>query len=239
MSNLDVKYLEIFMNHYQEEGEYGRTHAYDLFHNKFKGALQIEKPAPEIYDDLACHLYAFLGNWGMLRGRGFLLQLNYKSLIPTIKIVSEPKYRRLLDIDITKLSVEEEENYCKDILDLKERISTTFNEVSCYKFDLKKKEYVRKKINVSDTFVGEVLMGTLGCYISCDDYTRECLKEYSIPKTFNKEQIAGLVKLIKANVKIFNQYMTSEKNINTNCDYSVMKILDSALWQEGCMKNKK
>ena len=227
------------MNHYQEEGELGRGHAYDLFHNEFKGALQIEKQNPKIYDDLACHLYAFLGNWGMLRGSGFLLQLNYKSLIPTIEIVSEPKYRWLLDIDITKLSAEEEENYCKDILDLKERISTTFNEIPCYKFDLEKKEYVRKKINVSDTFVGEVLMGTLGCYMSCDEYTKKCLKEYSIPQSFNKEQIAGLVKLVKENVKIFNQYMTSEKNINTNCDYSVMKLLDSALWQEGCMKNKK
>lgn len=145
MSNLDAEYLDIFMDQYTKEGENGRTHAYDLFHNKFKGALQIEKPAPEIYDDLACHLYTFLGNWGMLRGSGFLLQLNYKSLIPTIKIVSEQKYRRLLDIDITKLPVEKEENYCKEILELKERISNTFKEVQCYKFDLKKKEYVRKK----------------------------------------------------------------------------------------------
>lgn len=236
MSNLNVKYLEIFMNHYQEEGEYGRTHAYDLFHNKFKGALQIEKPAPEIYDDLACHLYAFLGNWGMLRGRGFLLQLNYKSIIPIIEIVSEPKYRWLLDIDITKLPVEEEEKYCNDILDLKKHISNTFKEVQCYKFDLKKKEYVRKKINVSDTFVGEVLMGTLGCYISCDDYTRECLKEYSIPKTFNKEQIAGLIKLIKSNVETFTHYADLKKSINTGCDYSVMKLLDITLWQEGIIK---
>lgn len=236
MSNLDVKYLEIFMNHYQEEGEYGRTHAYDLFHNEFKNALPIEKTDSEIYDVLACHLYTFLGNWGMLRGSGFLLQLNYKSLIPTIKIVSEQKYRRLLDIDITKLSAEEEENYCKDILELKERISTTFNEIPCYKFDLKKKEYVRKKINVSDTFVGEVLMGTLGCYISCDEYTKESLKEYSIPKTFNKEQIAGLIKLIKSNVETFTHYADLKKSINTDCVYSVMKLLDIALWQEGIIK---
>lgn len=236
MSNLDAEYLDIFMDQYTKEGENGRTHAYDLFHNEFKNALPIEKTDSEIYDVLACHLYAFLGNWGMLRGSGFLLQLNYKSLIPTIKIVSEPKYRWLLDIDITKLSVEKEENYCKDILELKERISNTFKEVQCYKFDLKKKEYVRKKINVSDTFVGEVLMGTLGCYISCDDYTRECLKEYSIPKTFNKEQIAGLVKLIKSNVETFTHYADLKKNINTGCDYSVMKLLDITLWQEGIIK---
>lgn len=236
MPNLDVKYLEIFMNHYQEEDELGRGHAYNLFHNEFKNALPIEKTDSEIYDVLACHLYTFLGNWGMLRGSGFLLQLNYKSLIPTIKIVSEQKYRRLLDIDITELSVEKEENYCKDILELKERISNTFKEVQCYKFDLKKKEYVRKKINVSDTFVGEVLMGTLGCYISCDDYTRECLKEYSIPKTFNKEQIAGLIKLIKSNVETFTHYADLKKSINTGCDYSVMKLLDITLWQEGIIK---
>ncbi len=120
----------------------------------------------------------------MLRGSGFLLQLNYKSLIPTIKIVSEPKYLRLLDIDITKLPVEKEENYCEDILELKERISNTFKEVQCYKFDLKKKEYVRKKINVSDTFVGEVLMGTLGCYISCDEYTKKKFKRIFYSQNF-------------------------------------------------------
>lgn len=236
MSNLDAEYLDIFMDQYTKEGENGRTHAYDLFHNEFKNALPIEKTDSEIYDVLACHLYAFLGNWGMLRGRGFLLQLNYKSLIPTIKIVSEQKYRRLLDIDITKLPVEEEEKYCNDILNLKKHISNTFNEIPYYKFDLKKKEYVRKKINVSDTFVGEVLMGTLGCYISCDDYTRECLKEYSIPKTFNKEQIAGLVKLIKSNVETFTHYADLKKSINTGCDYSVMKLLDITLWQEGIIK---
>lgn len=236
MSNLDAEYLDIFMDQYTKEGENGRTHAYDLFHNEFKNALPIEKTDSEIYDVLACHLYAFLGNWGMLRGSGLLLQLNYKSLIPTIKIVSEPKYRWLLDIDITKLPVEEEEKYCNDILDLKKHISNTFNEIPYYKFDLKKKEYVRKKINVSDTFVGEVLMGTLGCYISCDDYTRECLKEYSIPKTFNKEQIAGFVKLIKSNVETFTHYADLKKSINTGCDYSVMKLLDITLWQEGIIK---
>lgn len=227
------------MGQYTKEGKNGRTHAYDLFHNEFKNALRIKKPTPEIYDSLACHLYAFLGNWGMLRGSGFLLQLNYKSLIPTIKIVSEPKYRWLLDIDITKLSSKEEEKYCKDIFDLKGRISSTFNEIPCYKFDLEKKEYVRKKINVSDTFVGEVLMGTLGCYISCDEYTRECLRDHSVPRSFDKRQIAEIVKLIKSNIVILTHYTDLKKSIKTDCDYSVMKLLDSVLWQEGCMKNKK
>ena len=101
-----------------------------------------------------------------------------------------------------------------------------------------KKRICLKKTSVSDTFVGEVLMGTLGCYISCDEYTKESLKDYAIPQSFNKKQIAGLVKLIKSNVETFTHYTALKKSLNTGCDYSVMKLLDSALWQEGCMKNK-
>ena len=193
---LDEKYIDEFIDMYKKEGDIGRFHAYDWVHNKFEKAILGMEPIN--YDDLALHLYAFLGNWGMLRGSGFLLYLNYKSLVPIVKIVLDPKYKWLLNIDIDKL-IANKVKFIEAVLELAERIRKVFKGKKCYKFDLDESAYIDKDINVSDTFIGKVLLSTFGCYISCDEYTKKSLKERGISQNANKTQVGELVELIKLN----------------------------------------
>lgn len=227
---LDEKYIDEFIDMYKKEGDIGRFHAYDWVHNKFeKTILGIE---PINYDDLALHLYAFLGNWGMLRGSGFLLYLNYKSLVPIVEIVLEAKYKWLLNIDIDKL-IANKEKFIDAVLELAERIRNVFKGKKCYKFDLDKSAYNDKDINVSDTFIGKVLLSTFGCYISCDEYTKKSLKECGISQNISKKQAGELVELIKLNGTMLSKYVSKMTPPATFANYPVMKILDMLLWQEG------
>lgn len=227
---LNKKYIDEFIDIYKKEGDIGRFHAYDLVHDKFeKAILGIE---PINYDDLALHLYAFLGNWGMFRGSGFLLYLNYKSLVPIVKIVLDPKYKWLLNIDIDKL-IANKEKFIEAVLELAERIRNVFKGKKCYKFDLDKRAYIDKDINVSDTFIGKVLLSTLGCYISCDEYTNKSLKIRGISQNINKKQVGELVELIKLNDTMLRKYVSKMTPPATFANYPVMKILDMLLWQEG------
>lgn len=227
---LDEKYIVEFIEMYEKEGDIGRFHAYDWVHNKFeKAILGIE---PINYDDLALHLYAFLGNWGMLRGSGFLLYLNHKSLVPIVKIVLDLKYKWLLNIDIDKL-IANKVKFIEAVLELAERIRNVFNGKKYYKFNLDKSAYNDKDINVSDTFIGKVLLSTLGCYISCDEYTKKSLKECGISQNANKTQVGDLVELIKLNGTMLSKYVSEMVPPATFANYPVMKILDMLLWQEG------
>ena len=227
---LDEKYIDEFIDMYKKEGDIGRFHAYDWVHNKFEKAILGMEPIN--YDDLALHLYAFLGNWGMLRGSGFLLYLNYKSLVPIVKIVLDPKYKWLLNIDIDKL-IANKVKFIEAVLELAERIRKVFKGKKCYKFDLDESAYIDKDINVSDTFIGKVLLSTFGCYISCDEYTKKSLKERGISQNANKTQVGELVELIKLNGTMLSKYVSKMTPPATSANYPVMKILDMLLWQEG------
>jgi len=171
----------------------------------------------ELLDCAALYLGFFLASWGMLRGSSFLLQQDYKFFIPVIRILIQPKYDRLWNIDWSRAD-EKEENI--DIL---------FHLKDCLKKKIKENTVPQKE--PTDLLVTKIIMATMGCVPAYDTFFKEGLKALKIEncQNFSKSSFKNLLDL-----KSFDEFDKIKRLIDgTSIEYPSMKLLDLYFWLRG------
>jgi len=173
----------------------------------------------KIDNDIAClHLSFYLASWGMYRGSSFLLWQDY--LIHS-KVVEEIlKYKHLQNIDFKNFN--ENSQDLKDIFELSRFIK------QWYPKNVKKiPEKPSKEINVTDTLLTKILLGTLGCIPAYDRFFLDGLKMKEIkPYTrLSEKNFLSVVKFYKENK---NEFLNVQKSIQNKVEikYPIMKLVD-------------
>lgn len=166
------------------------------------------------HDDeyLAKELYIFLANWGMIARGAFLMEHNYRILVPVVQIITQPKYKILQNPEIDVV-----ENNIPLILSLKKEINDVLKEYSS-----NKKSTITKALN------SKIIMGTLGCCIAYDTYVCDELKNREISYSFCTKSMEDLCELYKkSNIELLRKkYVMPNGKL-----YPPMKFLDLLLWK--------
>ncbi|MCY6369406.1 hypothetical protein [Clostridium ganghwense] len=175
-------------------------------------------------DHAMLNLAFYLASWGMYRGSSFLLQKDYKVHRYALDILLKEKYSKLWNWNIEdKYSLNE---YVELLFSLKKEI------VSAYEDNINIVNGVLKKINITDTLVTKILLGTYGCSPAYDQYFVKGLKFHGIEQcTFNKNSFYKLVKFYNVFKEDFDRFQ--EKTRCDGLEYPIMKLLDMYFWQVG------
>ena len=133
-------YVDKFMDVYRKDKN-SRYRSYDHVHCVFLKNRHDNSSAT--LDYVALHLFAFLGSWGMLCRGAFLLQKDYRFLIPVIKILNQSKYDGLCDVDLTDENLNKSW-YIATVMDLIGELKEFFMSQTYYKIEKDKETGVAK-----------------------------------------------------------------------------------------------
>ncbi len=200
---------------------YHRYLSWDYCFEQFAKARTKRSHTPAEIDYLALHLAEYLASWGMYR-KSFLLQCNYKVHIEIVKIILDPKYDVLLNID------------CNDLKDAK-NLAILFDLVKAindYYAPIKSKITGKQTKKISDTLITKILLGTLGCVPAYDKNLKMGLKGHSYIHKFGKNSIIQLCDFYYKNFEEFEAFRKSNKTVSGS-DYPQMKLIDMYFWQYG------
>lgn len=183
------------------------------------------------YDNLCLHLAFYLASWGMYRGSSFLLRKDYKVHMEVIKEILKKEYNNLWSIKI--IDYEKLENQ-KKLVKLTEEIKKIYKGIyeDIIKNSMSKKI---KNINISNTLITKVLLGTMGCIPAYDRYFIYGIKKYDItPNNYNlSKSIKKLLEFYTKNSR-FQKFINSDMKIeNENIEYPQMKKMDMCFWEAG------
>ena len=160
----------------------------------------------------------------MYRGSSFLLQKDYRVHIPIIEEIFKTKYDVLCGIECQQLK----DMKIQELLfeQLVKNIKIYYNKVR----DSVKKQKI--KMQISDTLITKILMGTMGCVPAYDRYFISGIKKTNVATgIFNKESIEKLIDFYENNKE---QFETQRKTMKIeNLSYPQMKLLDMGFWQLG------
>ncbi len=175
----------------------------------------------KLSDYAALHLGFFLASWGMLRGSSFLLQQDYKFFIPIVRILIQPKYDRLWDIDWSQPD-EKEEN-----------IGLLFHLKDCLKKKIKENTLTQKE--PTDLLIMKIIMATMGCVPAYDRYFKDGLKKIGKGKfsNFNKGSFKNLLDFSKEDTELKKVYKEKCFIKGSDIKYPPMKLLDLYFWLLG------
>lgn len=177
---------------------------------------------PELEEDLAClHLGFYLASWGMYRGSSFLLQKDYKVHHFMLTILLNPKYEPLWNAKMP---------YIQEINLL---ILALGNEIKrAYSVNIQKVDGKKKSVNVTDTLVTKILLGTIGCVPAYDRYFISGLKVHGLKNSkLNQQSLFELIGFYNSHK---NEFQNAQKIITFNgLEYPAMKLLDMYFWQLG------
>jgi len=159
--------------------------------------------------DLLClHLAWYMASWGMLRGRSFLLQMDYLVHKPLVQIILSGKYDFLFD-----------DAHCAHMIPLTIELSDDIH-----------KAYDKRSI--SCTFVTKIILGVFGIAPAYDRYFRRGAQKYSIcSTTFNKKSLQALWSFYEQHF-IALEALRKELTIE-GINYTPMKLIDMCLFQIG------
>lgn len=147
----------------------------------------------------ALHLGFYLASWGMYRGSTFLLQKDYTIHINIVKYLKE--------------------NYLnKDY---------SFEEINILKNDIVKiyKESI-PDINVTDTLVTKILLGTYACIPAYDRFFQSGLKINKKTQKLSNKSFIEINNFYNENKKTFEDFEAKLK-------FPKMKLLDMYFWKIG------
>lgn len=220
-----------FKNHRYESWE----HCYSHFQTHFKK----EELSDEDVDYLALHLAFYLASWGMYRGSSFLLQRDYKVLIPVVRVLLEEgkeftndTLSRLIDTGSTA-----------DVLTYVSRY---------FKFDTrisKELENIRKgvkdeeiKNEVSYTLRTKIILGTLGCIPAYDRFFKDGIKLNGVKaliQSYSKNGLQKLIEFCRSNITSLKEVQKSINELGFKEGYPMMKIIDMYFFQLGLEKENR
>lgn len=206
--------------------ENGRSRSWEHCYRVFRDART--DPSPD-YDYLSLHLAFYLASWGMYRGSSFLLQKDYKVLVPIVEKILKPEYDCLFGVACVGLrdpKVQDSlEKLCDDIA---EHFRPIRNEVAGRKVTS----------SVSPVLITKILMGTLGCVPAYDRFFVDGIKKYKVTtQEYSPDSVLRLVDFYEAH----NDRLEEARRGMRVGDliYPQMKLLDMGFWQIGFEKEAK
>lgn len=177
---------------------------------------------------VAClHLSFYLASWGMYRGSSFLL---WKDYLIHRKVVNHIlSLQRLRGIDFSKPCTSE----IYDIIKLATWIK------NWYQQNVKRINGKAKKINVTDTLVTKILLGTLGCIPAYDRFFIDGLRIKGLRHSrLSKSNFQSVVEFYKQNRGDFDSVQQSIQR-KSGIYYPSMKLVDMYFWQIGFDANQR
>ena len=159
--------------------------------------------------DLLClHLAWYMASWGMLRGKAYLLQMDYLVHKPLVNTVLSGKYDLLFqdehDVDMIPMTME----FAKEI----------------------HKSYRRG--SSGDTFVTKIMLGIFGCTPAYDRYFKDAAKSFNVcGATFKENSLRSLWYYYDEHRQVLEPLR--KELIIEGLHYTPMKMLDMCLFQIG------
>ena len=233
-------YIDKFMYIYRKDKN-SRYSSYDHVHCVYLKNRQDNSSAT--LDHVALHLFAFLGSWGMLCRGAFLLQKDYRFLVPVVEILNKPKYDGLCDIDLMDENLDKTW-YKTTVMELIRELKDYFKSQTYYKIQKDKNSNAANNVSYSvkdvhDTVIGKILLATFGCIPAYDKYVVAGMKTEGLCGTLGKRSLSDLVDYSRTHASIVKQIMTSvnaDVQRESGCStliYPVAKILDMLFWEYG------
>ena len=204
--------------------ENGRSRSWEHCYRVFRDART--DPSPDC-DYLSLHLAFYLASWGMYRGSSFLLQKDYKVLVPIVEKILKPEYDCLFGLACTDLR---NDDVRAQLTKLSDDIADDFwpirNEVAG--------RVVRSQ--VSPVLITKILLGTLGCVPAYDTFFGIGAEYLGLEKKdYNEDSLLELAKFYEAHNDRLEE---ARRGMRTDdLIYPQMKLLDMGFWQVGFEKS--
>ena len=204
--------------------ENGRSRSWEHCYRVFRDART--DPSPDC-DYLSLHLAFYLASWGMYRGSSFLLQKDYKVLVPIVDKVLKPEYDCLFGIA------------CEGLRDpeVQKRLTTVYGSIAEH-FRPIRKEVAGREVStpVSPVLITKILMGTLGCVPAYDRFFQDGAKYLGLEHNSYKE--SSLLELADIYEEHNDRLEEARRGMRTeDLIYPQMKLLDMGFWQIGFEKS--
>ena len=200
--------------------ENGRSRSWEHCYRVFRDART--DPSPD-YDYLSLHLAFYLASWGMYRGSSFLLQKDYKVLVPIVEKILKPEYDCLFGVACADLRESE----------VQDRIEKLYKYIAEH-FGPIRDEVAGREVPtpVSPVLITKILMGTLGCVPAYDRFFEEGAKYLGLEKkSYNEDSLRELADIYEEHNDRLEE---ARRGMRTeDLAYPQMKLLDMGLWQIG------
>ena len=201
----------------------GRSRSWEHCYRVFRDART--DPSPDC-DYLSLHLAFYLASWGMYRGSSFLLQKDYKVLVPIVEEVLKPEYDCLFGLECTDVRESEVQGSLKELGDY-----------IAEHFGLIRDEVAGREVPtpVSPVLITKILMGTLGCVPAYDRFFVDGIKKYRV--TTQEYSRNSLLKLVGFYEEHNDRLEEARRGMRVgDLTYPQMKLLDMGFWQVGFEK---
>ena len=200
--------------------ENGRSRSWEHCYRVFRDARTDSSPD---YDYLSLHLAFYLASWGMYRGSSFLLQKDYKVLVPIVEEVLKPEYDCLFGVACTDLRNNEVRAQLKKLSDC---ISAHFEPI--------RDEVAGREVAspVSPVLITKILLGTLGCVPAYDTFFGIGAEYLGLEeKNYNEDSLLELADIYEEHNDRLEE---ARRGMRTDdLIYPQMKLLDMGFWQVG------
>ena len=204
--------------------ENGRPRSWEHCYRVFRDART--DPSPDC-DYLSLHLAFYLASWGMYRGSSFLLQKDYKVLVPIVEEILKPEYDCLFGLACVSLRESEVQGSLEKLCDdIAEHFGPIRDEVAG-------REVVSP---VSPVLITKILMGTLGCVPAYDRFFQDGVATYKVTtREYSLESVRKLAKFYEAHNDRLEEARLGMRV--GDLIYPQMKLLDMGFWQVGFEKD--
>ncbi len=201
--------------------ENGRSRSWEHCYRVFRDART--DPSPDC-DYLSLHLAFYLASWGMYRGSSFLLQKDYKVLVPIVEKILKPEYDCLFGLACTDLRND----------DIRAQLKKLYDYIADYYFRPIRDKVAGREVTtpVSPVLITKILMGTLGCVPAYDRFFVDGIKKHKV--TTQEYSRNSLLKLVDFYEKHNDRLEDARRGMRTDdLIYPQMKVLDMGFWQVG------
>ena len=204
--------------------ENGRSRSWEHCYRAFRDART--DPSPDC-DYLSLHLAFYLASWGMYRGSSFLLQKDYKVLVPIVEEVLKPEYDCLFGVACVGLREDE----------VQARLTEVYKRISAHFWPIRNEVAGREvPTPVSPVLITKILMGTLGCVPAYDRFFQDGVATYKV--TTREYSPNSVLKLVDFYEEHNDRLEEARRGMRTDdLIYPQMKLLDMGLWQIGFEKD--
>ena len=204
--------------------ENGRSRSWEHCYRVFRDART--DPSPD-YDYLSLHLAFYLASWGMYRGSSFLLQKDYKVLLPVVEMVLKPEYDCLFGVA------------CADLRkpDVQTRLKNVSDDIADHFWPIRNEVAGREVASpVSPVLITKILMGTLGCVPAYDRFFQDGVAKYKV--TTQEYSVKSVLKLVDFYEAHNDRLEEARRGMRVgDLTYPQMKLLDMGFWQIGFEKS--
>lgn len=220
---------------------YHGNYSWDYCYLFFRDFRRLKPAEQEKQMELAClNLGFYLASWGMYRGSTFVSRKNYKIYTGVIGILIKSEFNDLWessyydDLLESKIEISKDHEKIKNLFRLKnatKKILEPYTKIT--------KLTGPKTLNVTDTLITKILLGTMGCVPAYDANFKKGLKAREIPlrSSFSKGSFANVLNFCRNNL---NELRKIKKCVpNSEYHYPLMKVLDMYFWFIGADSNKK